>query len=210
VKKKAALRRRSDRTPPGMMAVSDRAPVAASVSLVCGSFRRPVRRFLPVACVSLARRLWPTKLGVSSSTGRGSETSHRDVLAGCPGGSRRMCAHPDLTLARGALALTPELPPSLSPDPFDRIRRLVCVPLRHARWPLGSRLAQTIRGLNHPPSRHRRETVASGPEGLASDSRALRRRFRFAGLAAPGVSESGTGMSMAQLKTRGMKLGAFY
>jgi hypothetical protein len=64
-------------------------------------------------------------------------------------GSRRMCAHPDLTLARGALAFAPELPPSLSPDPFDRIRRLVCVPLRHARWPLGSRLAQTIRGLNH-------------------------------------------------------------
>ena len=125
-------------------------------------------------------------------------------------GFRRMCAHPDLTLARGALALTPELPPSLSPDPFDRIRRLVCVPLRHARWPLGSRLAQTIRGLNHPPSRHRRETVASGPEGLASDSRALRRRFRFAGLAIPGVSESGTEGSMAQLKTRGMKWGTFY
>ncbi|EHS54143.1 hypothetical protein PDO_3734 [Rhizobium sp. PDO1-076] len=40
---------------------------------------------------------------------------------------------------------------------------------------------------------HQRETVASGPEGLACDSRALRRRFRFAGLAIPGVSESGTG-----------------
>jgi hypothetical protein len=118
-------------------------------------------------------------------------------------GSRRMCAHPDLTLARGALALTPELPPSLSPDPFDRIRRLVCVPLRHARWPLGSRLAQTIRGLNHPPSRHRRETVASGPEGLASDSRAPRRRFRFAGLARPGVSESGTGGVWHGLKPGG-------
>ena len=120
-----------------------------------------------------------------------------------------MCAHPDRTLARGAGHLRSQLPPSLSPDPITQVRRLVCVPLRHARWPLGSRLAQTIRGLNQPPSHHRRETVASGPEGLASDSRALRRRFRFAGLAIPGVSESGTEGSMAQLKTRGMKWGAF-
>ena len=56
---------------------------------------------------------------------------------------------------------------------------------------------------------HQRETVASGPEGLACDSRALRRRFRFAGLAIPGVSESGTGWIMARRKTRGMKVGAF-
>ncbi len=35
-------------------------------------------------------------------------------------GSRRMCAHPDLTLARGAGHLRPLLPPSLSPDPINQ------------------------------------------------------------------------------------------
>ena len=126
---------------------------------------------------------------VSSSTGLGSGTSRRDVLAGCPGGFRFSAdvrtSRPDPRPGSGSLTTTAPAVFVTGPDQsitqsISQVRRLVCVPLRHVRWLWGCRHEPTHPGSSpcsipstrgrplHPARRVWPATAAPSGAGSAS------------------------------------------
>jgi hypothetical protein len=223
-------RRRSGFLPPVMgMLVSDEAPEATCLSKLCGSFRRPVRRFFP-----LHTSLWQGGDGLRPSgdprvepededdrrlTGRGSGCGSllRRVfcqsLAGGPGGSRRMVHHADR-----------------DPRPGDADLRLIGRLRHHPRrlfrpavWMFATALApclcasearpsdRGIQVLRHPTAKPsfqpfvRRETVAAGRGSVPARVLAPGAGPASPDIASSGVSEGGTATSVTGWKWAGMK-----
>jgi hypothetical protein len=151
-------------------------------------------------------------------TGRGSglaESSRGNVchsLAGGPGGSRRMVHIPTGTLARGMQPWsfpTSILIPAVLFAPLSGCSRqhwrLVCVPLRHV---LPIRVSG-FRGASDPITlvkpHVRRETVAAGRDLTPATVLNPGAGPTSPDIASSGVSEGGTGKSLREEKSAGMK-----
>ncbi len=131
------------------MLVSDEAPEATCLSNLCGSFRRPVRRFFPLHASlwqggdgpwNLRSRIDRARVRLRQSHPCGMSARAWPVARGVPAG---WCTIPTGTLARGMIvwpfAARLSSPPFSSPRRLGSLRRhgrLVCVPLRHV-LPIG-------------------------------------------------------------------------
>ncbi len=199
------------------MLVSDEAPEATCLSILCGSFRRPVRRFFPTACVSLARRRRSSGQA-RGLTGRGSGCGSH-LLAECLPEPGRWPGRfpPDGAPYR----------PGPSPGgcwsghcwPGHHPRRIV----RPAVWMFATALAPCLcasearpsdRGIQvwrHPTANPsfqphvRRETVAAGRDLAPATVLNPGAGPASPDIASSGVSEGGTAQSLREEKWAGMK-----